>query len=188
MRLRTLINLQDPPCAIPLSFLPRDRTTSVQNCVLRTVLREYSITMLRSTISTGSYILQKYSRSYPSNTSSQTQSQDQVADWQHFTNPPVLTLTLDVKKSADNELFESVRLRIIWNLDEGGQREIIMVRTEQKWAHICAFRLKVCVYSSGRPGSVGVLRSRLLGPLFARIASQSRPSRLRRRNPIPASS
>ena len=113
----------DPP-----SFLPRDRTA----LALRAIPRRYSITMLQSTVSTGSYILQKYSRSYPSSTSSQTQSQDQVAgqsEWQHFTNPPALTLTLDIKKSADNKLFESVRLRIIWNLDDGAQREIIMVRT-----------------------------------------------------------
>lgn len=145
--------------------------------------------MLQSTISTGSYILQKYSRSYPSSTSSQTQSQDQVAgqsEWQHFTNPPVLTLTLGVKKSADNKLFESVRLRIIWNLDDGAQREIIMVRTRKQWSHICAFRPEVCV-SSGRPRSVVVFRSRLPSSLFARIASQSRLSGLRRRNSVPAS-
>jgi hypothetical protein len=106
----------------------------------------YSITMLQSTISTGSYILQKYSRSYPSSTSSQTQSQDQVAgqsEWQHFTNPPVLTLTLGIKKSADNKLFESVRLRIIWNLDDGAQQEIVMVRTRKQRSHICAFRPEV---------------------------------------------
>lgn len=145
--------------------------------------------MLQSTVSTGSYILQKYSRSYPSSFSSQTQSQDQVAgqsEWQHFTNPPVLTLALDVKKSADNKLFESVRLRIIWNLDDGAQREIIMVRARKQWSHICAFRPKVCV-SSGRPRSVVVFRSRLPSSLFPRIASQSRLSGLRRRNPVPAS-
>jgi hypothetical protein len=90
--------------------------------------------MLRSSIATGSYTLEKYSRSYPQYGSAQTQSQDLVAgqpEWQHFTNP-VITLTLDVKKSMDNN-FESVRLRIVWNIDvghDGTQREITMVRTE----------------------------------------------------------
>jgi hypothetical protein len=90
--------------------------------------------MLRSTLTTGSYTLEKYSRSYPSSVPSQTHSQDATArqpEWQHFVNP-VITLTLDVKKSMDNN-FESVRLRIIWSMDVGNdglQREIIMVRPE----------------------------------------------------------
>ncbi|KAI0305736.1 hypothetical protein B0F90DRAFT_1100153 [Multifurca ochricompacta] len=86
--------------------------------------------MLRSTVTTGSYILEKYSRSYPSPASAQTQSQDPTVgqlEWQHFTNP-VMALTLDVKKSMDNQ-FESVRLRISWNMNMGHdrmKREIIM--------------------------------------------------------------
>jgi hypothetical protein len=90
--------------------------------------------MLRSTITTGSYILEKYSRSYPSNVSAQSQSQDLTAgqpEWQHFANP-VISLTLDVKKSMDNK-FESVRLRILWNMGmghDGTPREITMVRTK----------------------------------------------------------
>ncbi len=50
-------------------------------------------------------------------------------------NPKIWLLgspTLDVKKSMDNN-FESVRLRIVWNIDvghDGTQREITMVRTE----------------------------------------------------------
>ncbi|KAF8482881.1 hypothetical protein DFH94DRAFT_384360 [Russula ochroleuca] len=86
--------------------------------------------MLRSTITTGSYILEKYSRSYPSNVSAQSQSQDLTAgqpEWQHFANP-VISLTLDVKKSMDNK-FESVRLRILWNMGmghDGTPREITM--------------------------------------------------------------
>ncbi|KAH9957943.1 hypothetical protein BC827DRAFT_1261462 [Russula dissimulans] len=84
--------------------------------------------MLRSTITTGSYILEKYSRSYPSYVSAQTQSSTaRQPEWQHFANP-VITLILDVKKSLDNN-FESVRLRILWNMDmsqEGTQREITM--------------------------------------------------------------
>ena len=95
-------------------------------------------TMLHSTITTGSYILEKYSRSYPSHLSAQTQSQSHSQDltprqpeWQHFANP-VISLTLDVKKSMDDS-FESVRLRITWNMGtehDGSSREITMVRTE----------------------------------------------------------
>jgi hypothetical protein len=90
--------------------------------------------MLRSTITTGSYTLEKYSRSYPPPHLSQSQLQDLTTrqpEWQHFVNP-VITLTLDMKKSMDNN-FESVRLRIIWNIDmgnDGMQREITMVRTD----------------------------------------------------------
>jgi len=97
-------------------------------------------TMLRSTVTTGSYILEKYSRSYPSSAFAQTQSQSLPSsqpEWQHFTNP-IITLTLDVKKSMDNN-FESVRLRILWDMNtghNGTQREIVMVRTE-KAAYMC---------------------------------------------------
>jgi hypothetical protein len=92
--------------------------------------------MLRSTITTGSYILEKYSRSYPSHVSAQSQSQSQdlavrQPEWQHFANP-VISLTLDVKKSMDDS-FESVRLRILWNMGtehDGIPREITMVRTK----------------------------------------------------------
>ena len=91
--------------------------------------------MLRSTVTTGSYSLEKYSRSYPSSAFAQTQSQSLPAsqpEWQHFTNP-IITLTLDVKKSMVNS-FESVRLRILWDMNaghNGTQREIVMVRTEK---------------------------------------------------------
>jgi hypothetical protein len=90
--------------------------------------------MHRSTITTGSYILEKYSRSYPSHISAQTQSQNSTAgqpEWQHFVNP-VISLTLEVKRFMDNK-FESVRLRILWNLNmghDGTPREITMVRTK----------------------------------------------------------
>ena len=110
----------------------------------KVVLVSADTTMLHSTITTGSYILEKYSRSYPSNVSAQSQSQDLTAaqpEWQHFANP-VISLTLDVKKSMDNK-FESVRLRILWDMGmghDGTPREITMVRT--KWLHICAFELE----------------------------------------------
>lgn len=85
--------------------------------------------MLRSVVTTGSYSIDKYSRSYPSPLL-RTQSQDLGAaqpEWQHFSNP-VITLTLDVKKSMENN-FESVRLRVLWNMDmshDGVEREVTM--------------------------------------------------------------
>lgn len=85
--------------------------------------------MLRSVVTTGSYTIDKYSRSYPSPLV-RTQSQDLGAsqpDWQHFSNP-VITLMLDVKKSMDNN-FESVRLRVSWNMNlghDGVEREVTM--------------------------------------------------------------
>ncbi len=91
--------------------------------------------MLPYTTNTGSYIIEKYSRSYPS-LSAQTQSQDLTArqpEWEHFAHPN-MSLTLDVKKSMDNT-YESVRLRIIWdkmNMERGGTRgEIIMVGSKE---------------------------------------------------------
>ncbi|KAH9040743.1 hypothetical protein EDB85DRAFT_71029 [Lactarius pseudohatsudake] len=85
--------------------------------------------MLRSVVTTGSYAIDKYSRSYPSPLV-RTQSQNSGAaqpEWQHFSNP-VITLMLDVKKSMDNN-FESVRLRVSWNMDmghDGVEREVTM--------------------------------------------------------------
>ncbi len=97
---------------------------------------QYSLddtTMLRSVVTTGSYTIEKYSRSYPSPLV-QTRSQDSGAaqpEWQHFSNP-VITLTLEVKKSMDNN-FESVCLRVLWKMDmghDGAEREITMVRVD----------------------------------------------------------
>jgi hypothetical protein len=98
--------------------------------------------MLPSTINTGSYVIEKYSRSNPSHVSAPTQSQGLTTgqpEWEHFAHPN-MSLTLDVKKSMDNT-YESVRLRIIWNNmnkgRDGTRGEVIMVRTTK--AHICAF-------------------------------------------------
>jgi hypothetical protein len=108
--------------------------------------------MLRSTVTTGSYILEKYSRSYPSNVPARSQSQDLTAgqpEWQHFANP-VISLTLEVKKCMDNK-FESVRLRILWNMNvghDGTPREITMVGKEI--AHICAFSAQTALLGGPR--------------------------------------
>ncbi|KAK7472646.1 hypothetical protein VKT23_000759 [Stygiomarasmius scandens] len=62
-----------------------------------------------STTATTTYVLQKYSRSYPST------KENNNSEWQHFTNPTI-RLVLDIKKSSDAKL-ESVRLRIIWSMN-----------------------------------------------------------------------
>ena len=124
-----------------MGFRPRDHavrdfsTRRVQSQTIQQKKLSSQITMLRSTVTTGSYILEKYSRSYPSSPFAQTQPQGlptSQPEWQHFTNP-IITLSLDVKKSMDNK-FESVRLRILWDMNaghNGAQREIVMVRTEK---------------------------------------------------------
>jgi hypothetical protein len=79
--------------------------------------------MSRSTTGTSSYILSKYSRSYPTkpkrtinNTQNLTQpGLETSSEWQHFTNP-VIRLVLDVKTSSSAEI-ESVRLRIMWHMN-----------------------------------------------------------------------
>ena len=79
-------------------------------------------TMSRSTTGTSSYILSKYSRSYPTKSKrtvnkaqTQTQVGPETSEWLHFTNP-VIRLVLDVKTSSSAEI-ESVRLRIMWQIE-----------------------------------------------------------------------
>jgi hypothetical protein len=97
---------------------PRDRLPHVQvaECVSPS-----NTLMLPSTINTGSYVIEKYSRSNPSHASAPTQSQGLNTgqpEWEHFAHPN-MSLTLDVKRSM-NSTYESVRLRIIWsNVNKG---------------------------------------------------------------------
>ena len=76
---------------------------------------------------TSTYILSKYSRSYPAKqTMNKTHTQTQTgpgttSEWQHFTNP-VIRLVLDVKTSSSAEM-ESVRLRIIWNMNSDTEND-----------------------------------------------------------------
>jgi hypothetical protein len=132
--------------------------------------------MLRSTVTTGSYILEKYSRSYPSSAFAQIQSQGlptSQPEWQHFTNP-IITLTLDVKKSMDNK-FESVRLRILWDMNaghNGTQREIVMVRTE-KAAYMCDSTRRV---SNFRKTSISCRFQASIPKFTLRKARPSKPS------------
>lgn len=52
---------------------------------------------------------------------------DGGGEWQHFVNP-VLELVLDIKKSRLNNELESVRLRILWNMDTSGiKNEVLFV-------------------------------------------------------------
>jgi len=87
--------------------------------VVCTTLNLRATLMAHSTTATSTYVLAKYSRSYPSKTS--TQSQDTSSEWQHFTNP-LISLILDIKKSDDNEL-ESMRLRILWRINHDGPED-----------------------------------------------------------------
>jgi hypothetical protein len=100
---------------------------------------ERQTTMSRSTTTTTTHILLKYSRSYPS-VANQVSSQGQSAEWQHYANP-VMRLVLDVKKSTQGEL-ESIRLRILWSMNSGtdpmdvDQREVVFVRSDHSGPHI----------------------------------------------------
>ena len=84
--------------------------------------------MSHSITTTASYVLSKYSRSYPS---LGTQSPVEP-EWQHFTNP-VMRIILDAKKSPSGPLV-SMRLRILWSLHTDlndshiDQREVFFVR------------------------------------------------------------
>ncbi|KAF8444597.1 hypothetical protein L210DRAFT_3620152 [Boletus edulis BED1] len=61
-----------------------------------------------------SYVLNKYSRSYPSASSLQGTQATVESEWQHFTNPP-MRIILEAKKSPSGQLV-SMRLKILWNV------------------------------------------------------------------------
>ncbi|TFY62885.1 hypothetical protein EVJ58_g3570 [Rhodofomes roseus] len=79
--------------------------------------------MSRSTTSTTTYNLVKYSRS---NTNGRSEAEQ---EWQHFTNP-ILSLVVDAKKMSDGQL-ESLRTRVVWALGASNdsmdvdQREVV---------------------------------------------------------------
>jgi hypothetical protein len=90
-----------------------------------------AIKMTHSTTKTSSYTLSKYSRSYP--TSAQTYS-----GWQHFTNPEI-RLLLDVTKGSNSELQE-VRLRVLWNINNGGDNQSqVVFASELHELHIWSY-------------------------------------------------
>ncbi|KAL4247492.1 hypothetical protein AB1N83_014153, partial [Pleurotus pulmonarius] len=82
--------------------------------------------MAHSTTTTASHILTKYSKCYvPAHSSTQSSQTDGAGEWQHFVNP-VLELVLDIKKSRLNNELESVRLRILWNMDTSGIKNEVL--------------------------------------------------------------
>ena len=139
--LRTLLSSKEPPmlqwwrvCRRSWRVRPRagfiqiviyiwSQIVALPSCqrLLCVVHVDFKFTMSRSTTGTSSYILSKYSRSYPAKrTINKTQTQTQLglettSEWQHFTNP-VIRLVLDVKTSDSAEI-ESVRLRIMWHMN-----------------------------------------------------------------------
>ena len=86
--------------------------------------------MSRSTTSTSTQVISKYSRAYSANP---TSSQNPGGEWQHFSNP-VLKVVLDVKRSEAGECLECFRLRVLWSMSVEGdmmdvdQREFVFVR------------------------------------------------------------
>ncbi|KAG6369534.1 hypothetical protein JVT61DRAFT_14283 [Boletus reticuloceps] len=68
--------------------------------------------MSHSITTSASYMLNKYSRSYPS--SLQGIQAPVESEWQHFTNPP-MRIILEAKKSPSGQLV-SMRLKILWNV------------------------------------------------------------------------
>ncbi|KDQ30524.1 hypothetical protein PLEOSDRAFT_166014 [Pleurotus ostreatus PC15] len=81
--------------------------------------------MAHSTTTTASHILTKYSKCYISGSSTQSSQVDGGGEWQHFVNP-VLELVLDIRKSRLNNELESVRLRILWNMDTSGIKNEVL--------------------------------------------------------------
>lgn len=92
--------------------------------------------MSHSTTKSSSYVLSKYSRAYPVKKSqkatrphSSTAAPEQtMPEWQHYTNP-VIRVLVDTK-IATNKDIESVRLRIIWQINpsedaEPGQQDVV---------------------------------------------------------------
>ncbi|KAF7437094.1 hypothetical protein PC9H_003928 [Pleurotus ostreatus] len=81
--------------------------------------------MAHSTTTTASHILTKYSKCYISGSSTQSSQVAGGGEWQHFVNP-VLELVLDIRKSRLNNELESVRLRILWNMDTSGIKNEVL--------------------------------------------------------------
>jgi len=96
--------------------------------------------MPHSTTGTTSYVLVKYSRAYPtkrvahSNRLDSQNVSELASEWQHFTNPTI-RLVLDVKSTANGGI-ESVRLRILWQIDseqDSGKQQQDVVFASPIW-------------------------------------------------------
>ena len=96
--------------------------------------------MSHSITTAASYVLNKYSRSYPSTSSLQGTQAPLESEWQHFTNP-VMRIILEAKKSPSGQLV-SMRLRILWSLHTESndlhidQREVVFVSNSSNCASV----------------------------------------------------
>ncbi|TEB30339.1 hypothetical protein FA13DRAFT_1856756 [Coprinellus micaceus] len=75
--------------------------------------------MSYSTTATSKFLASRYSRSYPQKLH---KSQAPVPEWQHFTNPTIYVV-LDKTTKAPKGDLESLRLRVLWVMNEGNQEE-----------------------------------------------------------------
>lgn len=120
--------------------------------------------MSSSTTATTSYILNKYSRSYPKKSSDVFQ---QDTEWQHFSSP-VIRLVLDVKKSVYGKI-ESMRLRIVWSMSPD-----LMDTTQQDTTFVRGiFMITTCLAESSLCNEGGFGHSVVL---FGRRAAKSTTS------------
>lgn len=145
----------------------------------------------QTTTTNSSFILKKYSRSYPNASGEETSTAD---SWQHFINPVIKTL-VDVQKSPRGDLT-SVRLRILW-LWNGGNDSMELDEREVVFVSMIFFYRRVNVYDLTRLFFTGRSRSAFIfvdaierasfDPYYrthSRVATESRVSRLHRRHQI----
>lgn len=103
----------------------------------------------QTTTTNSSFVLKKYSRSYPISSDNETTAAE---SWQHFVNPVIKTL-VDVQKSSKGD-YTSFRLRIIW-LWVGGnddmatnEREVVFVCvSSSSWSVIVWFYFNACLFT-----------------------------------------
>lgn len=120
-----------------------------------------SVAMSHSITTAASYLLNKYSRSYPP-TASPARAPAQVEhEWQHFTNP-VMRIILEAKKSPSGKLG-SMRLKILWNLhtepDDShiDQRDVVFVRYNSDSSRLVGFALYLIPFDLGGRGTIVIL-------------------------------
>ncbi|KZV69951.1 hypothetical protein PENSPDRAFT_675901 [Peniophora sp. CONT] len=117
----------------------------------------------RSTTSTLTYTLKKYSRSYPNTGAGSSSQAPSGSEWQHFTNP-VLRLSLDITKSAPSGILEAVKLRIVWIMNNGGdsmdvdQSEVVLENLD-----LYAFSSMTGAHRMSSPPLKAVFRDSVVG-------------------------
>ena len=130
------VSLRPPRAFDPSPILSSCLMRDTVECAFRLSSKSHgvgtrrSVCMSRSTISTTTHLISKYSRAYSTNP---TGSQNRDGEWQHFSNP-ILKVVLDVRRSEAGDRLESFRLRVLWNMNAEGdamdvdQREFVFVR------------------------------------------------------------